>query len=69
MDEKILCSAIWYDDGVNKEEFEQREVLEAAASMAGKDWLYVQLAIADYLSGNHNSDNLKWLMKTYREMN
>lgn len=51
----------------NKQMNEMREIIEAAAFMAGKNWLYVQIALIEYLTSGRG-ENLKWLLSEYAKI-
>ena len=51
----------------NKQINEMREIMKAAASMAGKDWIYVQIALVEYLTSGQGK-NLKWLLSEYAKL-
>lgn len=51
----------------NKQINEMREIMGAAASMAGKDWIHVQIALVEYLTSGHG-ENLKWLLSEYANL-
>lgn len=48
----------------NKQINEMLEIIEAAAFMAGKNWLYVQIALVEYLARGRG-ENVKWLLSEY----
>lgn len=45
-----------------------KEIMEACASMAGKDWLWSKLALAEALDGNFEGEHYKWALETYKRM-
>ena len=48
----------------NKQINEMREIIKAAAFMAGKNWLHVQVALVEYLARGRG-ENVKWLLSEY----
>lgn len=53
---------------LEKENIRLREIMEACASIAGKDWLWSQLALAEALDGNFEGFHYKWAIELYKRM-
>ena len=48
----------------NKQINEMREIIKAAAFVAGENWLHVQVALVEYLAIGRG-ENVKWLLSEY----